>query len=922
MRDEKMINLKIKKNNICNLLIFLIAIILATMAVSAADEIVLETNRINYYGSENHVVTVTNNGASTDTLTFNLPAGWSYISGTGGCSNIPPITCTLNSGDSGSFTIQSNGAATEYSVDTVSIQSSSQGYTGNDVLFLRIDDNEIFHTLVEYGRGRGNYFFDTLGVKISEACTYIPDNTKIELSFLHKVHPIKQYFEFGDAIARNITFSCTYPDNSMIRQHLTSSITRSGGLWDVDYSISELIGSWERMGYLSLHFSETDYDVDDTITINCTDVSYYLEKAGGYIYIPEDSFTLTFRDREPFTASASTSDTIGQGTQEVLVSYTITNNEVYDVNNVIIEISAPEFGTFIGVRGELWGSSQDIYRLERTSIPAGGSTTIDLIVRFDTTNASGITELDLSEGITVNYLTCWEANAYNPIPYSQFITLTDTATVDLGTTTEIISVQDRLNELFDIINVINDTTKLNNQTLHQVLVIVEEINVTTQNINSNITNIVIPSLSTINDTINRIETLSIEIIELLNCSNDQTDSVCNKLNTIINNTDSLESEILNTQDMVINMNDTMNYRFDLVDANITEIRELIGNVSGEISDVIDLLDCTNSSDDTVCNKLDNLEIFITQVNNTVNEIHVLTTEINSTTHANNVLLETINITTNNILSNTESLNDSINNLALDLQNLVNCSFNPTSPLCIRLDNMNDTIVAIWNLSNVINETTTTIQFNLEDNMTMVMERFDYIDANITVLRDDIAVVHDLVNCSVGVTLDDSICYELYLMNITLDEINRTTHYVSDVVTFINETRWGNMTAQELYDLMNSTSQSSEELLYKVTTMQEFNAELVFLVTDAFGMQNSARSDINTGSYNQAAHKLTEANVRLDQATQKLIEIQKETQPIGVDSPSLIRSNFSNWKIWIIVVGGMLLLAMLFVKVPVKNNKFD
>ncbi|MFC1753479.1 hypothetical protein ACFL96_08815 [Thermoproteota archaeon] len=481
-------------------LILFTVIFLMASAVFAADEIQLTTDRLNHWApSTAHTINIDNAGTAETLMNFTLPTGWDFSS-SGECTNVSAeVTCTIPASGSGSLTITSPASCSEYTTTTISPHDlNGTADERNNITFLCIDPGEIFHTLVEYGRGRGNYFYDSFGGtagsgKTGTGCSDVPAGTVFELNYLHKILNIQQYFELTDATGYNISFTCVYnPNVTSVRQHLTTSIARDVD-WTVDYFLPLLEGSWERMGYFTLDYGTSDLAVGDNITVNCTTMIYNLsltEQDDGYysysipygdIVIDEDSFTLNAVNASPFTVTASsnyvtgylglyTNETtdaniVGNGTQELLVTYTITNTGTSDLDDIVIEIDSPTYGQFIGVRGELWGSALDKYRYERLSIPAGGSEVIELVVRFDTTNAGAITSLDLADDINIRYTPCWEANAYNPTEYIQTIDYPTNGTpgvhanvtVDMSFPVSIISLMMRIDNIYDIVQVLEGT---------------------------------------------------------------------------------------------------------------------------------------------------------------------------------------------------------------------------------------------------------------------------------------------------------------------------------------------------------------------------------------------------------------------------------------------------------------------------------
>ncbi len=756
--------ISMEKKRILYGLIYATVFLMIISAVSAAGEIVQTANKLNYWDAENHIVTVENTGTASTNVTIAIPSGWSWVSGST-CTNIgTDIECLLAGSSSGSYTVQSPGSSSpEYDVDKF-VVATNNSYTGNNVSMLRIQCGEIFHTLVEYGRGRGNYFYNSNSGRAGSGqtgtgCAYLPNGSFIELNFLHKIYNIKQYYGVV-ADAYNASYTCTYPNDTIVRQHLDTSIAR-GADWTVNYEIDEIGGSWERFGYLGMQFDSGAYSVGQSIAINCTDIQYQLPVAGGNMSCSEDSFSLQFRDREPFIASASTAATIYNGTQEVEITYNITNNEVYDASDVIIEIQAPKYATFIGTRGELWGYGLDQYRIEKSELENGDSEVIVLVARFDTSAAPSITALNLSEGIKVKYTTCWEANAYNPTEYIQDITITNTGTVNMAQATAITSVQTRLQTINTIVTAINTTITVMNTTLVDVETFVIEINATTHAINTTLYNEVMPYLRNLSANISFIKDRTYTLEEYLNCTIKTNDSICFRLELIQNYTDSLEGDINLTLETLKDVNTTLNSRFDAVDANLTEIKGLINNLSVNVSD-----------------------------------------------------------------------------LYVAVQNLTNCTQNPNAPLCVYLKDINSTVI----------------------------------------------------------------------------NINTTTTNILDVVNYINQTRWGTITAQQIYDAIENLSLSVDvsEVLSEIRQLREFDEELVFLVTDSFIAQAEAREFADNGDLGSAAEKLLESKLKLDQATSRLDALKQQT--LTEQEAAAIGDSF--WWIWLVLVGLLVATVIyLFQRVP-------
>jgi len=220
------------------------------------------------------------------------------------------INCTFDGAETAQIFIEPKEfTAAEYNVSTmVANGSNGADFTANNINFLKIREDEIFHTLVEFGRGRGNYFFDSLG-RTSSASTgtgfpYVPNSTRFELNYLHKVFNIKQYFGLSGIKAENASFTCVYPNNTVVRVHLDESISRNDN-FIANYKIPEIGGSFERQSFLGQDFDAAEVPFNTVIPVNCTGLSYVLEEAGGNITVKEDSFNLTARNKEPFTFSAA-----------------------------------------------------------------------------------------------------------------------------------------------------------------------------------------------------------------------------------------------------------------------------------------------------------------------------------------------------------------------------------------------------------------------------------------------------------------------------------------------------------------------------------------------------------------------------------------------------------------------------------------
>jgi hypothetical protein len=714
-------------------IIYLAFAVILSQLVIAAGEIYQFADMLNYYESRSHTTTFINNGNGPVKFNVSKADGFKFTS----CSNCvgftdSKVSFNLAPNASGSYTVSSNASYNPlYKLTTLPISINNSYTVASNLSYVRIPDKEIFYTLVEYGRGRGNYFYSTMDGKAGSGhtgvgCPYIPNGTMFELNFLHKIFNVRQYYNDPNLLAENASFTCSYPNRTIVRTHLGTAISQNPVQTNVSYLIDEIEGSWERMGYLGMDFDAAEQSVGENLTISCRSIVYSLPSGNITVFASGTSFNLQVRDRNPFTASASTSATIGNGTQEVLIIYNITNNELYTANNPIIEIDAPQYAAFIGTRGEIWGTAQDQYRVEKTELQPGESEIITLVARFDTANAPNITAVNLTGGIKIKFTPCWEVNAYNPAEYMQYLSGVGTGAVNMGIPSKIISIIEQINQTY---------------------IILKHINITSIAINS---------------TVNRIETL----VKVINQTTIDTNKIVKQINNTVNNISSKTTIILNNTVQIIN----------------------------DTSVIKELIDCDNISDSPICSALDYFNSTIINISN---------------------LVKKINIT------------------------LSNLSINIT-----------------------INLTGQNISINVTPDLT-----------NITIIIDDII---DELNCSMNWTTEpnSSICKRLLRIENNTITINNTINDINSLVYYFNNTVFGNITLQDIYDALSNITVDTSELIREIEKIRAFDEELVFLVTDAFGLQQAARADVDNGDLGSAAQKLREANDRLSQATARLMQEQK------------------------------------------------
>ncbi len=597
-------------------------------------------DRLNFYNSEQHIVSVTNAIGGSGDATITMPTGFTFVSSVDGCTNPSgqTVNCTgIANNDNSVFIMSSPSGQTEYSLHTLSTTLNASPL--NDVEFINIKDNEIFSTLVEYGRGRGNYFYNSMGTTTSAGTgtgyPYVPNATDFELNYLHKVFSIKQYFNLATSRVSDVSFTCVYPYHTVVRQHSTTAITNDANDWTVVYAIPRIDGSWERIGYLGMDFDAGEYNVGDNFTISCTDLQYTLEDAYGNIIVDEDSFELEIRNPNPLTVSASSGSVqIGNGTSEVEVTYTITNAEVYPLDSMQIEIQAPENSQFIGVRGELWGTGKTKYMYELTNMQPSQVETLTLVARFDT-SATSDTTLLLSEGIKAKFVPTWELNAYNPMTYVQDISVTETQTVNYGVTSVITSLQAQLTQIESNTVTINNTIN----GFNALLVAINDTTTTTGanllSINSTLSSQMTDGFGNItldiSDLSTQVTNFEANVEQLVNCTANPVAPLCVKVDNLNISITNIQNDLLSinsslsTQigDLNTTIMNELSSQFANVEANFTYTNNLILSINTSIMDNIDSLNFTGLQQE-----ISDMTVLVTAIDGNVTNMYADLLSIN------------------------------------------------------------------------------------------------------------------------------------------------------------------------------------------------------------------------------------------------------------------------------------------------------
>jgi TolA-binding protein len=642
-----------------NVILLLLMMLLAITSVVAAGEITQDANKLNYWTAGSHIVTVDNTGTLQTTATIVSP--WTVTATTGGCTEpvANTVSCDLAAAGSGTYTVTSDATVGEYATQALAL-TTNNSYTGEIVTFVRVQDEEIFKTLVEYGRGRGNYFYDsgimrTKGVQ----CTDLPAETNIELNYLHKIYPIiNNYLNIPSAEGTDLSIYCTYPNETVGKQHLASSVVLNGAKFQVNYTSDWLKSSWEKVFFLVQDFDEGKYSAGQSITVNCSNIKYYLAAANGWVSVDTDAFTLNFRDATPITVSATANpSTIGTGTSEVLITYTITNTETMTLssstNPLMIDIKAPPEAEFIGTRGELWGTGLQVYHYEVNGLDPNEVLTITLAARFATT---GTTPLNLSQGVSVSFIPCWQVNAYNPLATEQTIMVGNTIAVN-GSAVAVKSVVNELESIQGKLDTLTAISTQINTTVNAINNLVLVINQTTQSTDSYLKNEIETKLDQINATSNYMKSyLDNQItnyLAMINATTLRTDGTVNYINgttsniysylqtTVYNYLSTIDATTTDTNIVVHQLNTTSNS----IQVTVTGIETTVNQMNTTITGM-----------NLVVNNIDNT---VTQINGTVNNIAVTSMQINET--LNNVWQwsNNVNVTINNMYNLLNQINTTI-----------------------------------------------------------------------------------------------------------------------------------------------------------------------------------------------------------------------------------------------------------------------
>jgi len=332
-------------------LVGLLSIVIVLLSMSSVSALDYFYSPMNFDSPTNHSFEINLNG----NINVTLPNNFSLVSGSlTGINNI-------------SFVIQSPIVASDEPqlfVGTINLNGSKY----EDYYLLSVPDNKIVDNKVEVGHGDFNYI-DSNG--------YIP-NENIMLFSLVRVWAMGS--DILNEPATDVRFNCTYPliipntvDGKYETTYNSNDILAKGNLLRMEGS------SMFRVFVIS---QEINYSVGDNYEISCDTLFYNYTHTNVEASIPD--FNLSVRSTQPLVISK-------QDNPEY-VTYTIMNNETYDLRNL-------EFLYIVG---------SDTMRAELDSLDAGE------IVQYDVpTNASG------SITMKARFIPEWMFNSRSPTYYEQ-----------------------------------------------------------------------------------------------------------------------------------------------------------------------------------------------------------------------------------------------------------------------------------------------------------------------------------------------------------------------------------------------------------------------------------------------------------------------------------------------------------------------
>lgn len=428
------------------------AVFVALAGLGFAAQLEQRADPLNYYTPTMHNITMNYTGTTVGArINATYPGGFTFLSASANCthdasaknvscSNIQPNTTAW-------YSVNSTGPSAEFAVSVFSAVVTNTSFRADDIKIVNISDLNIADTLIELGRGRGDYIYSTRygGSKQENGTTYFPANSKTQLWYLHRIYNIGQYLGLQQE-GQNITLNCTYPGLPVVSKHPQASrIANESGNWTVNYTFDGTVeGSFWKMAWTSIETqrnSQQSLADGANITANCSATTY--DFSTGKVRTNGELVLLTAATTTPVAVNASPQNsTLARGQSENPITYTVTNNGRYKIRDLQLEFEAPQYSKWISVRGELFGTSIQKYNLELPELSAGESAVVQLVARFDIpATATDAAAIKLGKWDAA-FIPPWEMASYNPLKIEQKDNdIVQVATINLNNTSSVYSVK-------------------------------------------------------------------------------------------------------------------------------------------------------------------------------------------------------------------------------------------------------------------------------------------------------------------------------------------------------------------------------------------------------------------------------------------------------------------------------------------------
>jgi hypothetical protein len=159
--------------------------------------------------------------------------------------------------------------------------------------------------------------------------------------------------------------------------------------------------------------------------------------------------------------------------------------------------------------------------------------------------------------------------------------------------------------------------------------------------------------------------------------------------------------------------------------------------------------------------------------------------------------------------------------------------------------------------------------------------------DITSILANVTAIYDQNDCDGNA--DSPICQYVLDINTTLTSVEGDVTSILNLALYLNNTIWNGLTAQDIINQLNASitniNTQGDQILTEINNVQEFNEELVFLVTDAVGMATESRNSFDSGEYENSIESLQRAQKNLEQAA-RLIEASRDDTQVEADTADM------------------------------------